>query len=526
MSLPDHTLFQSPNAPDEQGAGPIFFERRVNGSLHVGGAATVAALEAAIASELLDDVTELSIGAKCSLPGLPANVTRLTALKHVWVESSAFVDWPSLYRLEWVERLTLGKDVTALGEGISAMRGLRLFVSEHAKHLTRLPSDFAELSLAQARVAAPLLDALVAATEAMPSFLVGLRTELGLKLADDSLTIGARSKYGARWQATSQAEVLRHLRDAGLLAGVKGVLLDAGSELEAWPADVPLPGVRELSVKSPAFRGWESLLAFAGLEVLVLLGSAGEGLDSVSRLSRLRELHLRGKGLAALPADLPEAPSLEVVAAPAKLRAGLAPFEEARRARRVTRALERFEAWLAEHAPDYLAGLAPGRTDFADAEAALGRPLPRELRALYAWRDGDRKEDGRFVFWRLFSPLAEALKRWSDLGAMARAGEWKKHGVQPPAVWSERWFPVLRWDNGWHLVVDLSGSWRGPAGQVIDVWMKDDDRTIRAPDLATYLEALVEALQRGVADDGDVALRVPPASAPGYPIRRTIRDAP
>ncbi|NOJ79609.1 SMI1/KNR4 family protein [Myxococcus xanthus] len=526
MSLPDHTLFRTPGAPDEQGAGTIFFEHHANGALKVRGAATVAALEAAIASELLDGVTDLTIEAKCALPALPANADRLSALTRVCIASSAFVDWSSLYRLKRVERLIVDKDVSALGDGIAAMRGLRRFESDRAKKLVGLPNDFASLALERANVAAPLVDALVTATEAMPSFLIASRAELGVELADDALTVGARSKLGARWTGTSQADVLRHLRDSGRLAAITRVFLDAGSELSAWPTDVPLPSVRYLRVKSPELREWSSVLALEAIEVLSLEGSAGGVLDGLSRLPRLREFHVRSKGLDALPADLPEAPSLEEVVVPAPLRAGLAPFEEARRARRVTRALARFEAWLAEHVPHYLAGLAPGRTDFVDAEVTLGRPLPRELRALYAWRDGDRRDDGRFVFWRSFASLTDALARGAELGAMARAGEWKEGGVQPPAVWAERWFPVLRWDNGWHLVVDLSGSWRGPAGQVIDVWMKDNDRVVRAPDLATYLEAMVDALAHGVTTDGDVALRVQPTSARGYPIRKTVRDTP
>ena len=56
--------------------------------------------------------------------------------------------------------------------------------------------------------------------------------------------------------------------------------------------------------------------------------------------------------------------------------------------------LERFEAWLSEHAPDYLAGLAPGLDDGAIAAHAAASPwdLPEEVAALYRWRDGDAAE--------------------------------------------------------------------------------------------------------------------------------------
>lgn len=522
--IPDHTSFRVPGMPDERGAEPIFFEHEVNGGLTVRGAATTEAFEAALASSRLDDVTSLTIDSKCTLPALPANAARLSRLTRVWIESPAFVEWSSLYRLSTIETLILDKRIGSIADGIATMRGLRRFEADRAKSLTALPNDFAGLALERAKVAEPLLDALVAATERMPTFLAASSAMLGVDRIGDRLTIGARSKLGARWARTSQADVLRHMHDLEQLDAVTEVFVDAGSELEAWPA--PLPNARALRVKSPLLRDWVSVFAsMPTLESLGLEGNAGGSLDGISRLTKLRALHVRAKGLVALPNDLADAPQLETVTVPAPLRAGLTALDDARRARRVTRALARFEAWLTEHAPDYLAGLAPGRTDFADAEVALGRPVPREVRALYAWRDGDRRDDGRFVFWRSFASLDDAVARWQQLGAMRRAGEWTHDGVQPPAVWSEGWFPLLRWDNGWHLVLDLDGSWGGPPGRVIDVWLKDTDRTIRAPDLASFLEALCDALAHGVTGEDDVALARAPAPLAGYPVRKTIRDA-
>lgn len=193
---------------------------------------------------------------------------------------------------------------------------------------------------------------------------------------------------------------------------------------------------------------------------------------------------------------------------------------------RMEQALPKFESWLRRVRPNYLAQLRPGRVEFDSATEALGRPLPPELRALYAWRDGDPSGDGCLVPWRVFRSLDEAVARWRQLSAMADAGEWAERGVQPPGVWSRKWFPVLGWDNGRELCVDLEGSYRGPAGRVIEVWLKDRDRDVVAPDLGAWVDVLATFLDIGYQESGG---DISPKGAlyfRDFPVRKSITDKP
>lgn len=193
---------------------------------------------------------------------------------------------------------------------------------------------------------------------------------------------------------------------------------------------------------------------------------------------------------------------------------------------RMEQALPKLESWLGRAMPAYLAQLRPGRTNFEAAAEALGRPLPPELRALYAWRDGDPSGDGRLVPWRIFRSLDEAVARWTALNAMADAGAWANGGAQPPGAWSRNWFPVLGWDNGRELCVDLEGSYKGPPGRVIEVWLKDRDRVVVAPDLGAWVDVLATFLDIGYTEsDGDIA----PKGAlyfRDFPIRKSVTDKP
>lgn len=43
--------------------------------------------------------------------------------------------------------------------------------------------------------------------------------------------------------------------------------------------------------------------------------------------------------------------------------------------------------------------------------------------------------------------------------------------------------------------MDMEGAYDGQPGQVMEVWMKDEDRSIVAPDLRSWLDAYVASLE-------------------------------
>jgi hypothetical protein len=88
-------------------------------------------------------------------------------------------------------------------------------------------------------------------------------------------------------------------------------------------------------------------------------------------------------------------------------------------------ALRRLEAWLAEHAPGVLAELRPGASqrELAQAEEALGRPLPGSLRELLAWRDGQGEDCGHPLYDGQRLIPSAAVAECARAVALARAEE-------------------------------------------------------------------------------------------------------
>jgi cell wall assembly regulator SMI1 len=137
--------------------------------------------------------------------------------------------------------------------------------------------------------------------------------------------------------------------------------------------------------------------------------------------------------------------------------------------------LPRIEQWLAGHAPRILhESLNPAATEAnLDAlEAALGRPLPADYRALYRWHDGLSDEaDNWGSLWYGMSllPLAEVLDAYRYQASQIRTSP-LLHApatVQAGALQNPYWLR-LGFDgaHSW-LLVDLDPAPAGTYGQVL-----------------------------------------------------------
>lgn len=148
--------------------------------------------------------------------------------------------------------------------------------------------------------------------------------------------------------------------------------------------------------------------------------------------------------------------------------------------------LSRLEKWLHQHRRRYLEGLLPGASaqELDVTQAALGVPLPQDLRALLSWHNG---QNGDFIGhlennWDLMSAgrIVEA-KRELDGSDRAQTG------------WQPAWLPFLEDDDGNYLVLDTSQ----PAGPVREFWQGNPDHSVAAPSLAAWLEQFVGAVEQG-----------------------------
>ncbi|MEC7521410.1 MAG: SMI1/KNR4 family protein [Myxococcota bacterium] len=518
--------------PLDAGPGETLYTLQINGTLKIEGAASLETLREAVESGFFDQVSWIAVDRDAQLERFPENLGRLP-LEGMSIGSDRFTGWDTLAALP-IASLFLEEWVSRLGEGLGANTSLRELRLQSAKNLTELPSDFRQLKLTRVTFHKGQIDALRAHLEHMPSLVAATVAGAGVRLQGGQLSIGnPTGNHRALWRDWHGHERALELAFDGFGEPVTRLVLEPQSTLPALPAPSRLPDVEAVVVHSGALDDWSSVFRLGSLKSLVVDKKASGSLEGISALTKLETLIVKAKGVTELPAEIAGMRSLETIEVSPALRPALEPMSDARTALALEAVLERLERALAQTAPDYLASLAPGVDDAAlDAvEAELGVSLPATVRALYRWRDGHLKQDGRFVYLRSFESLASAASTWKMLREMERAGEWARDGEQPPGVWSDRWFPFARWSNGLHLCVDLEGTYRGRRGQVLEVWMKDSDRQIVAPDLTAWLDVFVRALEDGSIREtagGDLHWDRPPAYAAmrGYPVRKTSRQAP
>jgi cell wall assembly regulator SMI1 len=150
----------------------------------------------------------------------------------------------------------------------------------------------------------------------------------------------------------------------------------------------------------------------------------------------------------------------------------------------LTDLLHRIDQWLARHRPRFHKALLPGAKGAqCDAlQAALGMPLPEELRAWQMWHNGQSADVmGAFVdSWNLMSTdeIADAKK---ELDAEGHAG------------WQRGWIPFLDDDNDNYLCLDPGQ----PGAAVRECWRGNPEHKVIAPALRAWVERFLQDLEGG-----------------------------
>lgn len=151
---------------------------------------------------------------------------------------------------------------------------------------------------------------------------------------------------------------------------------------------------------------------------------------------------------------------------------------------KVTMLLARVDQWLNTHRERFQQALLPGAT-VAECDAlaaALGKPLPEELRALLMWHNGQNPDvPGRFE------------ESWILMSTEEIADATKELEIQPHEGWHSNFVPFLDDDSGNYRCIDL-GSTGFP---VLECWRGRSGQPVIAPSLSDWLEAFVTALERG-----------------------------
>ena len=200
--------------------------------------------------------------------------------------------------------------------------------------------------------------------------------------------------------------------------------------------------------------------------------------------------------------------------------------------------LDTLSRWLEAHRPHTARSLRPGldHDQLAAVGDALGFPLSAPLRSLWRWHDGQdlTPEGGTLVYNLTLLPTAEvvrAVRLQREL--FPKDTEW----------WGTRWVPLLTNGAGDYLCLDLAAE--APIarravpprrGQVVQFWHDSGERAVLAPDLETFLRALLDAWQRCAWRAGNTGYQPASEAAwsqhlavlaehmPGYPVRYQVTE--
>lgn len=162
--------------------------------------------------------------------------------------------------------------------------------------------------------------------------------------------------------------------------------------------------------------------------------------------------------------------------------------------------LKLLDKQLAELRPDYYAELNKGLNDFDmnAMEASFDIKIPKDLRALYKWRNGQSEDNTEaLVNNAMFLPLHEALELMQEfnerIGTDFEIENW----------WNEGWIPLFSNGGGDYICYDTEGIFTGSKGQLIEFWHDANNRVVIANHLEIFLKALTRHLQETPEDELD-----------------------
>lgn len=158
---------------------------------------------------------------------------------------------------------------------------------------------------------------------------------------------------------------------------------------------------------------------------------------------------------------------------------------------KMTVLLARLDQWVNTNRERFQQALRPGATAAeCDAlAAALGRPLPEELRAFLMWHNGQNPD-----------VPAAFEQSWILMSTDEIADAKKELDSQPHEGWHTDWVPFLDDDNGDYRCLDLGST----GSSVLECWRGRADHPVIAASLSAWLEAFVTALERGAyAEDSE-----------------------
>jgi cell wall assembly regulator SMI1 len=176
--------------------------------------------------------------------------------------------------------------------------------------------------------------------------------------------------------------------------------------------------------------------------------------------------------------------------------------------------LKRLEQWAKAQELDLNEDFFPPAEveDIEDLEKHLGLKLPPDYRALLEWHNGEDVITGMFADWQLLSTEG-VMQEWEVWKGLSDDGIFDENhetvvcnGPVKQRWWHSAWIPITSDGNGNNHCLDLSPAQGGKAGQIITLFHESGERTVLAPSLKEWLDALAHALENN-ADVDDFLLK-------------------
>ncbi len=165
---------------------------------------------------------------------------------------------------------------------------------------------------------------------------------------------------------------------------------------------------------------------------------------------------------------------------------------------------QRWQAWLACHAPDLAEELREpaAADDVAAAEEGLGLTFPEDFKASLAVHDGAGEISGVAGNWDLME-LELVIKECRAMREMVADGTFGSAAADPhPAIkddwWNPQWLPIVSSGSGHFLCLDLDPGDQGRPGQVVLFLHDDARRFVLAGSFREWLQRIVEGLEAGL----------------------------
>lgn len=149
--------------------------------------------------------------------------------------------------------------------------------------------------------------------------------------------------------------------------------------------------------------------------------------------------------------------------------------------------LEKLDALIIDKRGDYYITLQPGLQEagIKQLEQQYNITLPEDLKQLYQWKNGQSEDSYEaFVNNSMFIPLKEALSTAAENTSMIG------NDFELENWWHPAWIPLFHNGGGDYICYDTAGTFGGMKGQLIEFWHADNDRSIIAPDLATFIDTI------------------------------------